>query len=680
MRRFLGFWVTLACMLAGQAQQIAQLDFFAHARRCEIDYDKDGCDDSWGLGAAPGIDRTSFRAALDYQLKYEGVASQRVEFSRMGGAAGWASLSTGLGNDSFLKPDPGEPILVRFAFRAEGFQNATYRVSVHTGGQWHTIVAASSQDTNGWREVSMVVPVGNYASAPPIFSLIVTFDLGPGAASGRFWIDDVRAISTRAVMRQGSLPNGLKLAIVNPQHNPYRDLSGLPIGFVIGSRGHISVFSAHYPNTLFAPYAYFSGTIVAPDARYNRDIYNYDDVNQNYPGWFLRNNAGERITRDNGATYEMDVGQEGVRRRALESLRDYMLRAGRPRYVFLDAVDMRIGSQSPAYNNNINLWAQAVADALSYIGSRLQNEVGTSIIPNVAWSPAFWLRGMNGGPDAPGASTLPYTGGFLIEHAFTHARVSQNRTTILNYGTARDLNNWQIWTLRDQIRLATEYPDKIVILLSTYVPNLADSRQRIRFAIAGWLIVQHDNTYVMLEPRHSGGVQYPEGFYPPEMFVPLGRWTENYRILNGDIISGGLFVRNYENGIVVWNPTHDRTFYFTLPRDMYDWDRNLRRAGEAVRIDPQTGHVFYSAPEITVELSPHNVQVLPGQTVQFTVTYRNRGTAPGINVRIAVPLPQGMTLVGSNPQARLENGQVVWTVPHIPVGGQGTLQFTVRVE
>ncbi len=152
------------------------------------------------------------------------------------------------------------------------------------------------------------------------------------------------------------------------------------------------------------------------------------------------------------------------------------------------------------------------------------------------------------------------------------------------------------------------------------------------------------------------------------------------RILNGDIVTGGLFVRNYENGIVVWNPCNDRDFTFTVPRDLYDWDRNLIRAGTVVSIPRQTGHVFYSAPEITVELSPQNAEVLPGQTVQFTVTYRNRGTAPGTNVRIAVPLPQGMTLVGSNPQARLENGQVVWIVPSVPVGGQGTLQFTVRVE
>lgn len=163
MRRFLGFWATLACVtFAGQAQQIAQLDFFAHAGRCEIDHDKDGRDDNWWIGASPEVDRTPFRTALDYAVKYEGLASQQLEFQRTEGAAGWVSLSAGVGSESFLKPAPGEPVLVRFAFRAEGFQNATYRISIVTGGNWHTIVESSNQSTNQWREVSAVVPAGDY--------------------------------------------------------------------------------------------------------------------------------------------------------------------------------------------------------------------------------------------------------------------------------------------------------------------------------------------------------------------------------------------------------------------------------------------------------------------------------------------------------------------------------------
>lgn len=678
MRRILEVGAIFACLASFVwAQQTAQLDFFAHAGECDIDYDKNGRADDVFFSTSPELNPAHFQLSLDYNSKFEGLASQRIDFQRSEGAAGWASLNLYTSMDSFLKPEVGEAILVRFALRAEGFQNATYAVFVTTGSRRAYIINPTSLSTDGWRQFSMVIPVETDAQGRPVFQFTLMIEPRSGAAAGRIWVDSVRALSTRTVMRNGTLPCGIQVAVVNPQHDPYRDMD-LPVCITIGSRRHSAILSKHYPNTICAPYVYFSGTIVDSNARYNRDLYDYSDLNQNHPDWFLRDSNNQRMTRDNGSTFYVDVGRPEVRERAWQSLRDFMYRSGRHPYVFFDDVDMRIGANSPAYND-INAWAQAVVGALNYIGSRLQSELGATIIPNVAWSPAFWLRGMNGGADAPGVATLPYLGGFLIEHAFTHARVSQNRITILNYGTASTLNNWQQWTLRDQIRLATEYPDKIVVLLPTYMLGLPDTQQKLRFAIAGCLMVQHANTYVKIEPRGSN-IQYPNGFYPPELFVPLGRWTENYRILNGDIVTGGLFVRNYENGIVVWNPCNDRDFTFTVPRDLYDWDRNLIRAGTVVSIPRQTGHVFYSAPEITVELSPQNAEVLPGETVQFTVTYRNRGTAPGTNVRIAVPLPQGMTLVGSNPQARLENGQVVWVVPSIAVGGQGTLQFTVRVE
>lgn len=671
-------WATLIGILAwSAAQQSAPLDFFAESGACEIDYDKDGREDFSSDYVEGGVEWAHIARSLDTQFKYGGTASQRVQLQRSSGGAGRYVLFESVNFNAHLTPAVGEPLLVRIAVRAQGFVNATYQVHVTTGSRRVVLLPCSNADIPDWRVFTAVVPVERDSSGQPNFSLNLEIAVGEGAAQGAIWIDEIQALSTRTVMRNGTLPCGIQVAVVNTQHDPYRDMD-LPVGITIGSRRHSAILSKHYPNTVSAPYVYFSGTIVESNARYNRDLYDYSDLNQNHPDWFLRDSNNQRMTIDNGSTFYVDVGRPEVRERAWQSLRDFMYRSGRHPYVFFDDVDMRIGANSPAYND-INAWAQAVVGALNYIGSRLQSEFGATIIPNVAWSPAFWLRGMNGGADAPGVATLPYLGGFLIEHAFTHARVSQNRITILNYGTASTLNNWQQWTLRDQIRLATEYPDKIVVLLPTYMLGLPDTQQKLRFAIAGCLMVQHANTYVKIEPR-GGNIQYPNGFYPPELFVPLGRWTENFRILSGDIITGGLFVRNYENGIVVWNPCNDRDFTFTVPRDLYDWDRNLIRAGTVVSIPRQTGHVFYSAPEITVELSPQNAEVLPGQTVQFTVTYRNRGTAPGTNVRIAVPLPQGMTLVGSNPQARLENGQVVWIVPSIAVGGQGTLQFTVRVE
>jgi uncharacterized repeat protein (TIGR01451 family) len=670
-------------------QQSALLNFFASAGGCELDYDKDGCADGWAM-FHEGIAPEHTILSLDTAIRFAGAASQRVRLQRSGGSAGRFVIFVGVNFDAYHKPNMGEPLLVRLALRAEGFQNASYTVYVFTGSRRVELLPATRQDTGGWRQLSAVVPVERDSNGAPQFSLRIEIRASEGAASGTLWIDEVQAISTRAVIRMNRLPNGLRLVYTHLYRNqdPYRYLD-LPFGVVTGVAPVGQTLQYHHPDVMWMPYCYMPATMVPSSFRHNADLYNYDDVNANHPDWFLLDSNGQRILLDN--TYYLDIGRQDVRERAWQSLRDFLNRCGRPRYIYLDNYDMRVGPERfapPSYPTN-DLWVQAVVGWTEYLGSRLRSEFQfpdgsyPRFVPNAAWGPAFWLRGIPGvSQDAPGVTTLPYIGGFFIEHAFTHARLNQGQTTISIYGTATGTNGpqrWDNWVLRNTIRLATEYPDKLVILVPTLWTNAPDSRQKLRFAIAGCLIVQHDNTFVQIDPRREQE-QYPDGYYPPELFVPLGLPQGNFQILNGDIIVGGLFVREYQNGVVVWNPRHDATYTYTVPRDYYDWDRNLVRAGTQVQVPPQTGLVFYAAPEIQITLSPEQANVLPGQMVEFTVRYRNTGTAAGTDVRISVPLPDGMTLVGSNPPARLEGRQLVWTIPSVPVNGEGTLRFTVRVE
>jgi len=677
----------LCAALCGQ--QSAPLNFFAHAGSCEMDFDKNGRVDGWAMFHG-GIAPEHTILSLDSGIRFAGVASQRVRLQRSAGSAGRFVIFVGVNFNAHLKPSAGEPLLVRLALRAEGFQNASYTVYVYTGSRRVELLPVTRQDTGGWQQLSAVVPVESDASGAPQFSLRIEIQASEGAASGTLWIDEAQAISTRTVMRTNRLPNGLRLAFTYLYRNrdPYRYLDQT-IGAVVDIPNVATTLAHHHPDVIWVPYCYMPATMVPDGYRHNADLYNYDDVNRNHPDWFLLDRNGQRIFLDD--TYYVDVGRQEVRERAWQSLRDFLNRCGRPRYIYLDAYDMRVGPSRyapPNYPTN-DLWVQAVLGWTEYLGSRLRSEFQfpdgsyPRFVPNVAWAPGFWLRGIPGvSQDAPGVATLPYMGGFLLEHAFTHARSTPGTTTIPNYGSATGSNGpqrWDNWALRDTVRLATEYPDRLCILMPTLWTNAPDSRQKLRFAVAGCLIVQHDNTFVQIDPRREQE-QYPDGYYPPELFVPLGLPQGNFQILNGDLIVGGLFVREYQNGVVVWNPRHDATYTYTVPRDYYDWDRNLVRAGTQVQVPRHTGLVFYAAPEITVTLSPTQANVLPGQTVEFTVRYRNTGTATGTDVRISVPLPDGMTLVGSNPTARLEGRQLVWTVPSVPVNGEGTLRFTVRVE
>jgi len=678
----------LCAVLCGQ--QSAPLNFFAHAGSCEMDFDKNGRVDYWYSSYRDGLTPDQLQLSLDNAIRFAGVASQRVRLQRSGGSAGRFVIFVGVNFAAYHKPNIGEPLLVRLALRAEGFQNASYTVYVSTGSRRVELLPATRQDTGGWRQLSAVVPVESDASGAPQFSLRIEIQASEGAASGTLWIDEAQAISTRTVIRMNRLPNGLRLVYTHLYRNrdPYRYLDQT-IGAVVDIPNVATTLAHHHPDVLWMPYCYMPATMVPSGYRHNADLYNYDDVSSNHPDWFLVDSNGQRILFDD--TYYLDIGRSDVRERAWQSLRDFLNRCGRPRYINLDNYDMRVGPSRyapPNYPTN-DLWVQAVLGWTEYLGSRLRSEFQfpdgsyPRFVPNVAWAPGFWLRGIPGvSQDAPGVATLPYMGGFLLEHAFTHARSTQGTTTIQNYGTATGTNGpqrWDNWALRNTIRLATEYPDKLVILMPTLWTNAPDSRQKLRFAVAGCLIVQHDNTFVQIAPCREQE-QYPDGYYPPELFVPLGMPRANFQILNGDLIVGGLFVREYQNGVVVWNPRHDATYTYTVPRDYYDWDRNFVRAGTQVQVPPQTGLVFYAAPEITITLSPAQANVLPGQTVEFTVRYRNTGTAAGTDVRISVPLPDGMTLVSSSPTARLENRQLVWTIPSVPVNGEGTLRFTVRVE
>ncbi len=677
----------MCAMLFGQ--QTAPLNFFAHAGSCEMDYDKDGCSDLL-FPAYENIAREHIQLSLDSAIRLAGHTSQRVRLSRSSGAAGRFTIRCQVDFNAHFRPSVNEPLLVRVAIRAEQFQNATYRVFVHTGQRFIDLQPPTSQDTGGWTQLSAIVPVETLASGNPWLALVVEIRANEGAASGTLWIDEAQAISTRTVMRTNRLPNGLRLAFTYLYRNrdPYRYLDQA-IGAVVGTPNVATTLAHHYPDVLWMPYCYMPATPVPRGYRHNADLYNYDDVENNHPDWFLRDSNGQRILFDD--TYYVDIGRTDVRERAWQSLRDFLNRCGHPRYIYLDNYDMRVGPgryAPPNYPTN-DLWVQAVVGWTEYLGSRLRSEFRfpdgsyPRFVPNVAWAPGFWLRGIPSvSQDAPGVATLPYMGGFLVEHAFIHARPTRGLTTVDDYGTANDFRMPQHWIygrLRNTIRLVSENPDKISILMPTLWLSASDSRQRLRFAVAGCLIVQHENTFVQIDPRHEQE-QYPDGYYPPELFVPLGLPQGNFQILNGDIIVGGLFVREYQNGVVVWNPRHDATYTYTVPRDYYDWDRNLVRAGTQVQVPPHTGLVFYAAPEIEVSISPAQANVLPGQTVEFTVRYRNTGTAAGTDVRISVPLPDGMTLVGSNPPARLEDRQLVWTIPSVPVNGEGTLRFTVRVE
>ncbi len=676
--------VIVGVLATGATQSAPQLDYFAHAGSCELDFNRDGITDGVSI-ATERLAPSEYALSLDTSVRYAGSASQKVQLVR--NAAGVASLR--LVFPSYLTTHIpmrlNEPIRVRLAYRAQGFTNATYEIFVASGAHRVSMVAPTHATTTNWQVVEAVLPAQlNSSQAAQVF-LEVRLVAGAGAATGTLWIDEARALSGVTLSRPASLPNGLRLALSHAEKESdwVRLVHNHPWQLIVGARWHrLAAFRQYAPNIPQVAYVLFTGPITDSWARHNSDLYNYDDVLQNHPDWFLLDSHQRRILYDGG--YYLDLGKPQVRERARDSLMNLIPRLGFPHHVMLDNFDMRVGPNRfapPNYPTN-DLWVQAVIGWVNTVGPPVQSTYGVRFIPNIAWSPGFMLRGINGGPDAPGVTILNHMSGFWMEHVFCHGYNpgAPNRPNYTHeYGRVEDANNWRIWTVRNEIRLATEYPDKIIILNPTFDWQHPSFQQKLRFSIAMALAVQHANTYLVLDPRHPTRL-HPEGFVPPEVMVPLGNPVAPMQFVQGNLLEGGLIVRQYQYGVVVVNPTHDRTYTYTVPLRGYNWDRQLVQAGTQVQLPPHTGMVFYAAPEMRVWVRASRASARPGEEVNYKVEYANDGLVAAQNVEIRVSLPDGMQLVSSTPAARVQGSELIWTIPNVPAGGRGSASFRVRVR
>lgn len=86
-------------------------------------------------------------------------------------------------------------------------------------------------------------------------------------------------------------------------------------------------------------------------------------------------------------------------------------------------------------------------------------------------------------------------------------------------------------------------------------------------------------------------------------------------------------------------------------------------------------------PNVQLTLSVDKTQVLPGDTLTYTVTYRNTGDDAASNVVVTCPIPANTTYVtGSGGTYDSAARKVIWSIPTVAAGGSGTLTFRAMVE
>lgn len=666
-----------ACLIAGgltwgaYAQTPIQYNYLATAGECEADVDKNGNADGWGTnqsGAPSGITNS-----IDKTYKISGVGSQKITINRSSGSAGSYWFIWLLPSSTLINPSVGMPLNFRINLRTQGFSNATYQLLVKSGNTTYDIVKPTSVSTNIWQSFSFVAPLKLRDNAP-YFEVRIQVNLNEGAAAGQLWFDDARLLSSQSFIAPAQPPNNIKTVMFYESDWTKLLNTTFSMGVLLPAIG--MAVRHHRPDFQVAINTASIYSINNTWSRYNTDLFDYTDCDQNNPSWFLLDaNQNRLIHQTYTDRYVMDIGNPAVQERAWLSLQSYLDRAGRPKWVFFDNWgDAYYEERMMPHRYTRETWNQAITNYLAYLAPRMRSHSDSELLPNTGSRSGFWLRGSGGNEDGPGISWLPHVGGFVIEHAFTRYDNTNQTFIYHSYGNWR--NRWTDNGWRHHLRAITENSTERVLVLPNVDPN---NQQMIRYALASYLLAQTDNSMLLLRNRVDlGGYSTP--LFPPEMFVPIGRPLSNYQILQGDLANGGLFFREYQYGVVLVNPTESNTYTYQTTKRYFNWDQQNVPNGTTITIPPKTGIVLYANSHINISLSPQEVRVNPGEAVNYTVTYQNIGLRPANNAKIEVPLPNGAHLVTSNPPATIVNGRLQWIIPTIAAGSTGTLTFRVELR
>jgi uncharacterized repeat protein (TIGR01451 family) len=93
------------------------------------------------------------------------------------------------------------------------------------------------------------------------------------------------------------------------------------------------------------------------------------------------------------------------------------------------------------------------------------------------------------------------------------------------------------------------------------------------------------------------------------------------------------------------------------------------------------GGPITTTPNISLTLAVDKTEALPGDTLTYTITYRNTGDGNANSVTVTSPLPANTTyVVGSGGAYDAAARTVVWNVPTIAPGASGMLTFKATVD
>lgn len=646
---------------------------------CEVDSTYTNVAETWSYTSPEAVagNGITLQYAIDRVNKISGTGSQRITINRAGsGTQQEITLtSTAIPATGGNYPQAGERVYVQYSIRTTDLQNIKYELmtpmSRADGQTPPRLLRQTDQPQTNWltNTYSFTLP----ETTNQFFRVSLKIIVGEGAASGTFWLDNVRVYTGKTLPVRKT---GLKLALLFGDGGDWVQ-SAANYDLFVTSMANVTRFKAQKPSVKTYIYALgwetatlrneagdFIGNSLIGNAG---DFVPYTFANSNHSNWFLRNSNGSRIginTSPSVKVWALDLGNQDFRNHIFANMRNYFnVTCGenstmRPTGFYFDRLNNVLGYDTPTYPTREARLA-ALLQYLEDFGNQM-HQSGIYSIANayaVPWNTDDFAPVQQNG----------WLDGFLMEGFLCSVYGGQFRSQ-------RDMGN--------HLRSAMMFRDRPVTLIGRMFNN-DPGDQRFNLQLAGMYLVNHPNLYVLIAGEGaSGEPNIGESRVLPQLSLPLGDpQTAEYEILAGSEFSGALFARRYRYGIALVNTSQSVTHTYTPPRRYWDHQGRSYAGGTPISIPPQTGLVLYAAPEIQISINSDVSVVQPGGLVTYTVTYQNTGRVSSGAFEVKVPLVEGMMNVIQMPSnATVQGNVLIMPITSLAAGASGQFQFTVRVQ
>ncbi len=598
MRRVWVFgWTALLLLAVGVAQEPPLINYAAGIG--EFEHDElpgglgedgmvfgEGFTDGFDVSYSPSDAAQFFSAALDYNEKVSGVASQRIQFARTGSGSASLTMNLNLYFPSEDYPQVGETVRISVWVKASSWNNARLRLRARGVDGQTTLTTLFSITTAlpEWTQVEADYTVPS--STPQGIRLVIEITLQDGTSTGTVWLDNLEVYGSRRWRTRP--PRSLKLfTYYNPSREETQrdwiyyarefDMMGASPGMVELRR--MLVYEPDLKTT-----AYYIGFATNPEEDLLSDPFGYTYCDQYHPEWFLLNQLGQRARFL--SYYMMDVGNPACAMRAASRIRERFVHANMGLFSLkLDGLIDFIVRPTRNYPTP----ASRLAAVVKYYMT-LQRELAI-------YGPPLFLANTAGSPytrDYIHTYLLRqgYLGGIFVEQAFTAI-----------YSLPADYRSFTDW--ERHLQTLAESPDKIRIYYSGYTVDPARMRPMKLYAMASFLLGNNENAYLYLDKHYYEGEPHgrQRSWRPDADFdIPLGQPTGPYQVFfRSSDYHGGLYYRPFENGFILVNPTGNvsplwkdgAVFTWVLDDTYYEWvTGQTYPAGTRIKLYPKQARMF----------------------------------------------------------------------------------------